>query len=274
MFMKISISEATYPTKFGPIVFGGQDIASNLKTIKALGYDGVDMFANRKTDAEVETLSELLKADDLGVAMYIAIYLAETGCKLADRDEDKRKEVVAEYKKQILVGHKLKALNMPIGLLRGERAEDESKSTYYDRLAKSIYDLLNYAESKAINLCIEPVNRYEINTFNRVDEVLEFIEAYHFNTLKVLPDTFHMNIEDTSIESAILASTGRIGHVHVADSNRLAPGSGHLDYLSIIRALKKTGYDGYLTIEAMPLPDPMTCAKNGADYLHEILNKI
>jgi 5-keto-L-gluconate epimerase len=272
--MKISISVAAYPSKFGPIVFSGRDIALNLRTIKELGYDGVDLFANRKTDAEVETLAELLQANNLEVAMYLAIYLAETGCKLADKNEDKRSEVVAEYKKQISVGHKLKAINMPIGLLRGERGEDESVKVYYDRLAKSIDELLDCAESNHINLCIEPVNRYEINTFNRVDEVLEFIEAYHFNALKVLPDTFHMNIEDTSIEDAIIASRGKIGHVHVADSNRLAPGDGHLDYIRIIKALKKAGYDGYLTIEAMPLPNPMECAKHGLSYLHQILRKI
>lgn len=259
--MKLGISLAAYPCKFGPIVFGGQDIAANLKTIRQLGYDGVDLFADRKTDEEIDRLAGLLETHGLEVAMYLAIYLAEMGCKLADRDEGKRTEVVSEYKKQILVGRKLRAKNMPIGLLRGGRENDEPEKTYMDRLARSVYDLLDCAEDAGITLCIEPVNRYEINTLNRLDEVLEFIEAYRFHPLKILPDTFHMNIEDASIEKAILSAAGKIGHVHIADSNRLAPGFGHLNYPSIIKSLKETGYDGYLTVEALPLPDPVECAK-------------
>ena len=272
--MKLSISASTYSSEFGPIVFGGQDTALNLKTIKEFGYEGVDLFANHKTDAEVEALAELLTDHHLEVAMYLAIYLTETGCKLADRDEEKRRKAVSEYLKQIEVGRKLNAINMPIGLLRGGRVQEEPVNRYYDRLARSVYDLLDCAETSNISLCMEPVNRYEINTFNRVDEVLEFIEAYNFYSLKVLPDTFHMNIEDDSIEDAILAAAGRIGHVHAADSNRLAPGSGHLDYKSIVTALKKTGYDGYLTVEALPLPDPRSCAKQGINYLRAIINNV
>lgn len=162
---------------------------------------------------------------------------------------------------------------MPIGLLRGGRVGDEPMRAYQDRLAKSIYELLDTASVNGIPLCVEPVNRYEINTFNTVEETLEFIERYGFDTLKVLPDTFHMNIEDASIEKALLAAGDKIGHMHIADSNRLAPGLGHLDYEKLIRTLREVSYNGYLTVEALPLPDPAACAKQGVEYMKQILSK-
>ena len=61
----------------------------------------------------------------------------------------------------------------------------------------------------------------------------------------LLLDTFHMNIEEPSIEDSIRQTGDRIFHFHVADSNRWYPGAGHLDFRSILKALFATGYDGF-----------------------------
>lgn len=269
--MKLGISVSTYPSTFGPIVFSGEDVWTNLKIVKELGYQGVDLFVNRKTQADIEALGQFLEKLGLEVAMYLAIFLAEKGLKLSEHDEDKRKELVQEYKSQIGLAAKLKTKNMPIGLLRGGRVGDEPMAAYQNRLAKSIDELLDTASANGITLCVEPVNRYEINTFNTVEETLEFIEKYRFDTLKVLPDTFHMNIEDPSIENALLAAGDKIGHMHIADTNRLAPGCGHLDYKSLVKTLRKIGYNGYLTVEALPLPGPFACAKKSVEYMKGIM---
>ncbi|HDH06822.1 MAG TPA: sugar phosphate isomerase/epimerase, partial [Thermoproteales archaeon] len=73
-------------------------------------------------------------------------------------------------------------------------------------------------------------------------------------SLKLLLDTFHMNIEEPLIEESIKKAGKKIGHFHVADSNRLAPGMGHLDFKSIIGSLKETGYEGFLSAEVIIKP--------------------
>ncbi len=60
---------------------------------------------------------------------------------------------------------------------------------------------------------------------------------------------FHMNIEEADIPASIQQAGARIVYVHVADSNRLQPGRGHLDFQPDFRALKEIGYDGCLGIE-------------------------
>jgi len=79
-----------------------------------------------------------------------------------------------------------------------------------------------------------------------------------------------MNIEEPCIEASIRAAGDRIFHFHVADSNRWHPGAGHLDFGSILRALRDTGYNGYVSGEFMPMPDADTGARRAIEYLRRI----
>ena len=74
-----------------------------------------------------------------------------------------------------------------------------------------------------------------------------------------------MNIEEASIADALRAAGPLVGHVHFVDSNRQAVGCGHLDRVPIMAALRELNYDGYLSAEALPLPDSMTAARQSLE---------
>jgi sugar phosphate isomerase/epimerase len=86
----------------------------------------------------------------------------------------------------------------------------------------------------------------------------------------LLLDTFHMNIEEADITGSIRAGGDRIFHFHVADSNRLPPGAGHLDFKAILSALKATGYQGWVSGEFLPKPDAVTSARQAITCLNQI----
>lgn len=268
--MKIGISASTFQTKFGPVVFSGSNIIDNLRIIKNLCYDGIDLFIHQMKELEFEMLMNTIKSLELEVALMVPIFLAEQGVNLSDPNIKKRIDSIGKYKKQIELASQLRA-NMPIGFIRGNRQENEDRESYDKRLAESLLDLSEFARSHNVRLLLEPMNRYEINTFLRVDESLDFINKYNLNQIGLLLDTFHMNIEEASIEKAVELAKGKIGHVHITDSNRLAPGYGHLDYNAIISAIRGTGYDGFLTIEAFPTPSAFECAKKGIDFLKKLI---
>jgi sugar phosphate isomerase/epimerase len=272
--MKLGIAVSTFPTKFGPIVLTGDNLEENLTIASELGYQGIDLFMNQKTDDEIDRIAHLLDSLKLRISMYSAIFLAERGVNFSDKDEAKRHEGVAAFKKQIDIAHRLNAVTMPVGFIRGNRLEGESQREYLGRLAESMCELCEYAGTRGIDICLEPINRYEMSSILRVEEVLEFIEGYHIKGLKVLPDFFHMNIEEVSIEKALLMAGDKIGHIHVTDSNRLAPGQGHLDYDVLLGTLKQVGYQGYISVEAFPKPSAYECAKQGAEYLTAVLGRM
>lgn len=267
--MKLGITMSTYPSKFGPIVFRDGDIFKNIKTVKELGYDGVDLFADRKSYNEIEALRNAFEAEGIEIAMYLAIFLAEMGLNISCKDEEKRKEYVNEYKGQIEIAKRIGAKRMPVGFIRGGKADDETMDSCLERMAKSLYELCDFAKGKGVKLCLEPINRYEINTLNNVDECIEFVEKYGLDELGLLLDAFHMNIEDVSIEGSIKKAGKRLEHFHSPDSNRLAVGWGHLDYDNILKALDETGYGGYLMVEAFPKPDALSCAVQSAKFFRE-----
>ena len=99
---------------------------------------------------------------------------------------------------------------------------------------------------------LEPINRYESAYLNRVVDNLEIIDAVVHPNAGLLPDTFHMSIEEADLPTALRSAGYRIAHVHLGDNNRLLPGFGHLPWPEIFRALRDIGYDKYAISNARP----------------------
>jgi sugar phosphate isomerase/epimerase len=83
-------------------------------------------------------------------------------------------------------------------------------------------------------------------------------------------DTFHLNIEERDPAAAVRLAGERLGYIHFADSNRLSPGSGHIDFVPVLRALEEIGYQGSLSVECLPLPDGETAAVNSKAVLERL----
>jgi len=88
--------------------------------------------------------------------------------------------------------------------------------------------------------------------------------------IKVLLDVFHMNIEELSIAAAIRTTGDKLGHLHIADSNRLAPGMGHVDFAEIAAALSDIGYQGWVSGEHLSLPDSFAAAKQTRSFIFKL----
>ncbi len=79
-----------------------------------------------------------------------------------------------------------------------------------------------------------------------------------------------MNIEEPDISQALRDAGSKVGHVHFADSNRQAVGFGHTEMSSILEALGEIGYEGYLSAEIFPLPDPETAARQTIESFRQL----
>jgi sugar phosphate isomerase/epimerase len=149
-----------------------------------------------------------------------------------------------------------------IGRLRGRGdwlpAEERPKAR--DRFLQAFRALADYARDYSVRITLEPCNRYEVDFVRSTSEAIDFAEEVNRPNFGLMLDVFHMNIEDPSIEDSLSEAGSLLWHVHIADSNRLPPGQGHLDFSSIVSTLTKMAYSGYLSAELRPLPDPDTAA--------------
>jgi sugar phosphate isomerase/epimerase len=272
--MKLGITISTYQTKFGPIIFRDGNLRENIKDMTRLGYRGVDLFTDEKTDQELGELRLMFGDGGVEINTYLAIFLAEKGVKLSEINDKKRLRDVDLYKHEIDNAKKIGANSIALGFIRGGYGEEDSYQACADRLAASLEVLGKHADEQGIIIGLEPINRYELNFINSAIEAVAFMKKYNPPGVGLLLDAFHMNIEDVDINEAIRAASGMISNFHAPGSSRLATGSGHLDYDMIIRSLNETGYDGYLTLEAFAKPDSISCAKESADFLREKISAL
>jgi sugar phosphate isomerase/epimerase len=183
-------------------------------------------------------------------------------------DEAVRDQAVARVIEMVRLAAEFGA-RVNTGRVRGVIHEGETVETAIGRYLQCLNRCADVAEPLGIEIIVEPVNRYEVNFINNCAEGLSLLKRAGRKCLKLMPDLFHMNIEDPSFRLAFESCREWISYVHVADSNRLAPGWGHMPFDEIFAILGDIGYDGWLTAEILPRPDPDTAAAQAIRYLRE-----
>lgn len=267
--MKKSISVATFPTKFGPLVFTG-DLKENIKKVSNLGYDGIELFVKRPEEVNVKLLRQWLNSNKIRISAIAAVAaFVEEGLSLSDPDKNIRKKHIEIIKRQIELASYFNAV-VPIGLVRGRIKESFSYTETEEWFAESLIECEKVAKNFDVIIALEPLNRYETNFINTLDEGIRFIKKAGLQNVKILADIFHMNIEEVSISKAIIKAKNYISHVHFADSNRCAPGDGHLNFREIVSSLIGINYNGFVVMEMLPKPDSLTAANRAISYLKEL----
>ena len=145
--------------------------------------------------------------------------------------------------------------------MQGRYADGVDQETARRYLADALHDLGEHARQYGVPLLYEPLNRYETNLINTIEQGVALLNSFPSDNVRLLADLFHMNIEEVNVAQAIRTGANSIGHLHFVDSNRRAAGSGHTDFVPIAAALRDIGYAGYASAEAFPWPDPDAAAK-------------
>ena len=110
--------------------------------------------------------------------------------------------------------------------------------------------LADMAADHGIMLCMESLNRFEGYMINEAYEAIDYVKAVDRPNVKVMLDTFHMNIEEDSLTDAIRQAGPLLGHFHVGEANRRCPRpGGRFDWAEIGQALKQINYGGYVVME-------------------------
>jgi D-psicose/D-tagatose/L-ribulose 3-epimerase len=133
---------------------------------------------------------------------------------------------------------------------KADAVEEADQKREFDLVVKNLKPLAKYAEKKGIQLCIEPLNRFETDFLNTCDKGLKLIKAIGSPAVKLHLDTFHMNIEEKNQGDAIRKAGKQLAHFHACGSDRGTPGNDHIDWKSIVKALNEIGYEGDIVIES------------------------
>ena len=156
----------------------------------------------------------------------------------------------------------------------------EERGAELRRAVDGVREAAEYAGERGVALAIEPLNRWETDMLNTVEQGLAFCDAVGLPNVGLLLDTFHENIEEKAIGDAIRSAGDRAFHVHGSENDRGVPGSGHVPWEEVADALRDVDYDGVVSMESFapsmdadcflwrrPFDDPDTFASEGLAHL-------
>ena len=247
------------------------DFEKSLRALKDHGYDGVELMVRDPRLVDAVELTGLLDKFDYEVPMVCTgeIY-GQDKLSFADPRDEVRNEAMDRVKAAVnLAANFGKQINL--GRARGGYHPGVDQESTRRRIFDAVREVTDYACKKEVIIALEPVNTLGLNYINTTLEGLEYVKKVGSPYFRLMIDTAHMHIEDPDIEESVRKGIEYITFVHLADSNRKYPGAGKFDFPCFIRLLKGAGYDGWVSVEAFPVPDQDTALKKSFENIHPLL---
>ena len=231
----------------------GDALQDKWDAAQRLGYDGIELRGQGGHRIR-ERLPELLRARRDGVVMPTVC--VDMPHFIGAFDPELRRDAVANLRTQlsVIAARGGAAATPPAPSGRSPRRRPPGpppRDPDGDRevLLDGLGELGRHAGAEGVRILLEPLNRYEDHMVNRLEQAVELARATGLDSVGVVADSYHMNIEETDPAAALVAAADRLAHVQVSDSNRLEPGAGHLDWPAFLGALEGIGYSGDLAVE-------------------------
>lgn len=219
--------------------------------VAKLGFDLIEVCVEDPATIDTAAIRKRVQAAGIGATVC--------GAFGPDRDMSADDPAVRENAKayvrkciDIAAGLDAKVVVGPMysAVGRTRMAEPAERKAQRALAADSIREVARYAASKGIGLGVEPLNRFETDLINTVEQGIGLLDEIGEKNVGLLLDTFHMNIEEKDLPKAIRRAAGRITEFHACSSDRGTPGEDHVDWAGIVEALAEGGFDGPVVIEA------------------------
>ena len=220
--------------------------------MKKLGFDVLEISCAMLKETTQEELREIKKrAEDAGIILT-AGYGPNAQENLASENPAIAANAVAFYT-DILKKLEVMGIHTLGGGIYSYWPVDYSKPIDKEgdwaRSVENVRRVGRIAGECGVDYCLEVLNRFEGYLLNTCEECRRFVEEVDVDAVKIMLDTFHMNIEEDSIVEAILLAGDKLGHFHVGENNRRLPGKGGMPWYEIGMALRAIGYDKNVVME-------------------------
>jgi D-psicose/D-tagatose/L-ribulose 3-epimerase len=226
-----------------------------LERVKALGYDGVEI--------PIFELDERLhrewgqRLDTVGLART-AVTVRTAGDNPVSPSATVRKAAVEAMKRTLDCCHAVGATvlagptHSAIGEFTGRGPTEDEFRWGVDTMRQ----VAEHADQVGVTIAVEYLNRFENYFLTSVEQTVRYVQAVDHPRVRMMYDTFHANIEEKDLASAIRAAAPWTVLVHVSENDRSIPGTGHVDWGTTFDALHAAGYDGWMVVEAFGLALP------------------
>jgi len=240
------------------------DPAGLFAKAKQYGCDIFEIAIEDFATLDADAINQAM--EDTGIRVYTVCGAHGDTRDVSADDPDIRASGIQYIKDMVDFCNKIGALVIAgpaysaVGKARQQTPEEVAKK--WELGVESLKACADYAGQHGVKLAIEPLNRFETDFINTVDQGLELIGRIGMDNVGFLLDSFHMNVEESDITGAIrkAGTQSKIFDFHACANDRGTPGKDNFDWKAIAQALKDVGYDDYLLIESFT-PDCVEIAK-------------
>jgi sugar phosphate isomerase/epimerase len=233
------------------------------------GFDGIELSHFPMTAAAEEAISD-------GVPVS-AMCSGHRGWFI-DPDPEQVRACLEDVKRLLELGARLDAplIVVPIYGRTNKlpncgtgRSPEEDERLWLDGLREAT----DYAERVGGRLVVEGINRYENSVSVTVADAVRWARAMESQNVRAMGDVFHMNIEEPDMGAALVNAGEMLAYVHLADSQRLEPGQGHLDFASVFGGLHRMGYDGWASMECHLSAEPEEVLPRAVEFVRSHIER-
>jgi D-psicose/D-tagatose/L-ribulose 3-epimerase len=255
--------------------------------IKAMGFDLIEVAVEDPELVDTDLLQAALEEHDLGVVTCGAF---GPGRNISSLDPSER-EAARDYLIWMIdaaekLGSDVVAGPMYSAVGKARLEDPADREAEWNLAVEGLREMAAYAAERGVRLAFEPLNRFETDLVNVVDQGLRLIKDVGSPNLGFHLDTFHMHLEEKDSAAAIKKAGDRIFHFHACENDRGVPGTGQVDWEGVFKALAEVGYDGNVVIESFTpevksiaravciwreiAPDQDTIARDGLTFIKSL----
>jgi len=220
-----------------------------LRDIKATGYDGVEIPIFEGEPDDYKRLGEML--DRIGLERTSVSAMGDPATNLIG-DAAARKAGIAYMKHTIDCAAALGAdrLSGPLHSTLGQFSGVGPTAVEKKRSVASQRAIGDHAATKGVTIGLEALNRFECYLLNTMDDLAAHLDEIGHPSIRGMYDTFHANIEEADPIGAYTRNVRHFAHIHISENDRGVPGRGNIPWKKTFKAIRESGYDDWLTIEA------------------------
>jgi fructoselysine 3-epimerase len=251
MSMKLSFN--TWPYASFPVWVPAYTLEDTIKRIAKIGYEGIEIGAGSPhayppclTKERRKHIRKVLDDNGIALSSMLPALSGGPGHNITSPVPEERRHTIDHYKDLVELtaewGGKI-LLYIPGWIVFGTTFKQA-----WDWSIAALGEIADKAAEFDVTLVIEPVS-FDSNFIDKCEETIEMMEEVNKPNVKLMFDTFHV-LYRKEVSSDYIYRMGKdLRHLHISDNNRLPPGQGRGDFVSVIDALKDIDFDGYLAME-------------------------
>lgn len=273
--MKLAYMMTTPETDAMPLCWRG-DAGHIIRRVAEIGYDGIELQVCDPDRFDHGALGALAREAGIAIsAVSTGAIGAAENMYLTSPDSATRRRAIDRLAAILRLAHEY-GVDASIGRFRGGTNVAGSRERAVAWFREAIEESIPLAESLGVRIVLEPQTRYIGDILNTIAETVAFIRGFRTDALRFEADFHHQSLEERSLVAALVegSRSGLMSYVQISDSNRRAPGLGSFNWVDLLATLRAAGYDGWLAMEFVQVPDSDRCAQIAFATVHGVLQSL